>query len=168
MIQSWLCTCPLSGGWILCNLKLKFVQIRKQMLLTSVSALCWYSCFAAPQTWRLLRGDWPSMCLVCSRLQVVGAVSQSSLSGQIFIESDSSSLKPGLCVWAKICTCFPSVHNMLINKDWNEAYCALHCLVLINELCFFFAVILIVVSVCTATGAWNWLIDPDTQKVCKS
>ncbi|KAF0043485.1 hypothetical protein F2P81_004822 [Scophthalmus maximus] len=24
--------------------------------------------------------------------------------------------------------------------------------------------ILIVVSVCTATGAWNWLIDPDTQK----
>uniref|UniRef100_A0AAY4D532 Nuclear envelope phosphatase-regulatory subunit 1 n=3 Tax=Otomorpha TaxID=186634 RepID=A0AAY4D532_9TELE len=25
--------------------------------------------------------------------------------------------------------------------------------------------ILIVVSVCTATGAWNWLIDPDTQKV---
>ncbi|XP_036067217.1 nuclear envelope phosphatase-regulatory subunit 1 isoform X3 [Oryzias melastigma] len=26
-------------------------------------------------------------------------------------------------------------------------------------------VILIVVSVCTATGAWNWLIDPDTQKV---
>uniref|UniRef100_A0A3B4TTU1 Nuclear envelope phosphatase-regulatory subunit 1 n=1 Tax=Seriola dumerili TaxID=41447 RepID=A0A3B4TTU1_SERDU len=21
------------------------------------------------------------------------------------------------------------------------------------------------VSVCTATGAWNWLIDPDTQKV---
>ena len=27
------------------------------------------------------------------------------------------------------------------------------------------AVILIVVSVCTATGAWNWLIDPDTQKV---
>lgn len=33
--------------------------------------------------------------------------------------------------------------------------------------CFspFFLVILIVVSVCTATGAWNWLIDPDTQKV---
>jgi len=28
-------------------------------------------------------------------------------------------------------------------------------------------VILIVVSVCTATGAWNWLIDPDTQKVCE-
>lgn len=28
------------------------------------------------------------------------------------------------------------------------------------------SVILIVVSVCTATGAWNWLIDPDTQKVC--
>lgn len=28
-----------------------------------------------------------------------------------------------------------------------------------------FKVILIVVSVCTATGAWNWLIDPDTQKV---
>lgn len=27
------------------------------------------------------------------------------------------------------------------------------------------SVILIVVSVCTATGAWNWLIDPDTQKV---
>uniref|UniRef100_A0A8C1TBV6 Nuclear envelope phosphatase-regulatory subunit 1 n=1 Tax=Cyprinus carpio TaxID=7962 RepID=A0A8C1TBV6_CYPCA len=27
--------------------------------------------------------------------------------------------------------------------------------------------ILIVVSVCTATGAWNWLIDPDTQKVCQ-
>ncbi|XP_032892261.1 nuclear envelope phosphatase-regulatory subunit 1 isoform X3 [Amblyraja radiata] len=26
-------------------------------------------------------------------------------------------------------------------------------------------VILIVVSVCTATGAWNWLIDPETQKV---
>nr|XP_009508382.1 PREDICTED: nuclear envelope phosphatase-regulatory subunit 1 [Phalacrocorax carbo] len=25
--------------------------------------------------------------------------------------------------------------------------------------------ILIVVSVCTATGAWNWLIDPETQKV---
>uniref|UniRef100_H2S433 Nuclear envelope phosphatase-regulatory subunit 1 n=1 Tax=Takifugu rubripes TaxID=31033 RepID=H2S433_TAKRU len=25
--------------------------------------------------------------------------------------------------------------------------------------------ILLVVSVCTATGAWNWLIDPDTQKV---
>ncbi|TRY65142.1 hypothetical protein DNTS_022291 [Danionella cerebrum] len=25
--------------------------------------------------------------------------------------------------------------------------------------------ILIVVSVCTATGAWNWLIDPDTQKI---
>ncbi|XP_044125687.1 nuclear envelope phosphatase-regulatory subunit 1 isoform X3 [Bufo gargarizans] len=25
-------------------------------------------------------------------------------------------------------------------------------------------VILIVVSVCTATGAWNWLIDPETQK----
>ncbi|KAF2978818.1 hypothetical protein EK904_006067 [Melospiza melodia maxima] len=24
--------------------------------------------------------------------------------------------------------------------------------------------ILIVVSVCTATGAWNWLIDPETQK----
>lgn len=31
--------------------------------------------------------------------------------------------------------------------------------------CFCFKVILIVVSVCTATGAWNWLIDPDTQKV---
>lgn len=31
-------------------------------------------------------------------------------------------------------------------------------------LCFL-SVILIVVSVCTATGAWNWLIDPDTQKV---
>lgn len=30
---------------------------------------------------------------------------------------------------------------------------------------FPFSVILIVVSVCTATGAWNWLIDPDTQKV---
>ncbi|XP_030313746.1 nuclear envelope phosphatase-regulatory subunit 1 isoform X2 [Calypte anna] len=28
-----------------------------------------------------------------------------------------------------------------------------------------FMVILIVVSVCTATGAWNWLIDPETQKV---
>ncbi|KAM3828942.1 nuclear envelope phosphatase-regulatory subunit 1 [Vipera latastei] len=26
-------------------------------------------------------------------------------------------------------------------------------------------IILIVVSVCTATGAWNWLIDPETQKV---
>ncbi|KAB1273823.1 Nuclear envelope phosphatase-regulatory subunit 1 [Camelus dromedarius] len=26
-------------------------------------------------------------------------------------------------------------------------------------------VLLIVVSVCTATGAWNWLIDPETQKV---
>ncbi|KAJ7396080.1 HEAT repeat-containing protein 3 [Pitangus sulphuratus] len=26
-------------------------------------------------------------------------------------------------------------------------------------------VILIVVSVCTATGAWNWLIDPETQKL---
>uniref|UniRef100_A0A9L0TSI6 Nuclear envelope phosphatase-regulatory subunit 1 n=1 Tax=Equus caballus TaxID=9796 RepID=A0A9L0TSI6_HORSE len=25
--------------------------------------------------------------------------------------------------------------------------------------------LLIVVSVCTATGAWNWLIDPETQKV---
>ncbi|XP_053292466.1 nuclear envelope phosphatase-regulatory subunit 1 [Pleuronectes platessa] len=25
--------------------------------------------------------------------------------------------------------------------------------------------ILIVVSVCTATGAWKWFIDPDTQKV---
>ncbi|KAG8144105.1 hypothetical protein E2320_001225, partial [Naja naja] len=25
-------------------------------------------------------------------------------------------------------------------------------------------IILIVVSVCTATGAWNWLIDPETQK----
>ncbi|XP_057252543.1 nuclear envelope phosphatase-regulatory subunit 1 [Pezoporus wallicus] len=25
--------------------------------------------------------------------------------------------------------------------------------------------ILIVVSVCTASGAWNWLIDPETQKV---
>ncbi|XP_052022693.1 nuclear envelope phosphatase-regulatory subunit 1 isoform X3 [Apodemus sylvaticus] len=24
--------------------------------------------------------------------------------------------------------------------------------------------LLIVVSVCTATGAWNWLIDPETQK----
>uniref|UniRef100_A0A4W5KEP3 Nuclear envelope phosphatase-regulatory subunit 1 n=1 Tax=Hucho hucho TaxID=62062 RepID=A0A4W5KEP3_9TELE len=23
----------------------------------------------------------------------------------------------------------------------------------------------LLVSVCTATGAWNWLIDPDTQKV---
>jgi len=33
--------------------------------------------------------------------------------------------------------------------------------------CLFFllSVILIVVSVCTATGAWNWLIDPETQKV---
>uniref|UniRef100_A0A2I3LKS8 Nuclear envelope phosphatase-regulatory subunit 1 n=1 Tax=Papio anubis TaxID=9555 RepID=A0A2I3LKS8_PAPAN len=25
--------------------------------------------------------------------------------------------------------------------------------------------LLLVVSVCTATGAWNWLIDPETQKV---
>uniref|UniRef100_A0A8V5GX36 Nuclear envelope phosphatase-regulatory subunit 1 n=1 Tax=Melopsittacus undulatus TaxID=13146 RepID=A0A8V5GX36_MELUD len=25
--------------------------------------------------------------------------------------------------------------------------------------------ILIVVSVCTTSGAWNWLIDPETQKV---
>nr|KAF6285452.1 CTD nuclear envelope phosphatase 1 regulatory subunit 1 [Myotis myotis] len=25
--------------------------------------------------------------------------------------------------------------------------------------------LLIVVSVCTATGAWNWLIDPETQKL---
>ncbi|XP_032280341.1 nuclear envelope phosphatase-regulatory subunit 1 isoform X2 [Phoca vitulina] len=25
--------------------------------------------------------------------------------------------------------------------------------------------LLIVVSVCTATGAWNWLIDPETQKI---
>ncbi|XP_060538499.1 nuclear envelope phosphatase-regulatory subunit 1 isoform X2 [Pantherophis guttatus] len=28
-------------------------------------------------------------------------------------------------------------------------------------------IILIVVSVCTATGAWNWLIDPETQKFAK-
>ncbi|NXK81412.1 NEPR1 protein, partial [Amazona guildingii] len=26
-------------------------------------------------------------------------------------------------------------------------------------------VILIVVSVCTASGVWNWLMDPETQKV---
>lgn len=43
----------------------------------------------------------------------------------------------------------------------------MHCLILIHEFCLLFAVILIVVSVCTATGAWNWLIDPDTQKVCE-
>ncbi|GAB1293444.1 Nuclear envelope phosphatase-regulatory subunit 1 [Apodemus speciosus] len=30
------------------------------------------------------------------------------------------------------------------------------------------SVLLIVVSVCTATGAWNWLIDPETQKRCPS
>lgn len=41
----------------------------------------------------------------------------------------------------------------------KNAYCNLHIFII------FFVVILIVVSVCTATGAWNWLIDPDTQKV---
>lgn len=35
----------------------------------------------------------------------------------------------------------------------------------IHQYLTFVSVILIVVSVCTATGAWNWLIDPDTQKV---
>lgn len=25
--------------------------------------------------------------------------------------------------------------------------------------------VILIVSVCTATGAWNWLTDPDTQKV---
>lgn len=47
----------------------------------------------------------------------------------------------------------------------NPMHLLLHC-------CVSFScpvsVILIVVSVCTATGAWNWLIDPDTQKVCIS
>lgn len=102
------------------------------------------------------------MYLVCSRLQVVGAVSQSSLSGQIFTESVSSILKPGLCSEPR------SVHTYWVFITlMNWAYCAIHCLILFHEFCLLFAVILIVVSVCTATGAWNWLIDPDTQKVCE-
>ncbi len=31
--------------------------------------------------------------------------------------------------------------------------------------CVFVTVILAVIAVCTATGAWNWLWDPDTLQV---
>lgn len=52
---------------------------------------------------------------------------------------------------------FTLSHNISQNFDF--------CYTLFNSFCYSFSVILIVVSVCTATGAWNWLIDPDTQKV---
>uniref|UniRef100_A0A803YSW6 Nuclear envelope phosphatase-regulatory subunit 1 n=1 Tax=Meleagris gallopavo TaxID=9103 RepID=A0A803YSW6_MELGA len=51
-------------------------------------------------------------------------------------------------VWGKKNTAFDRSKNMIL-----------------TFLFFLLSVILIVVSVCTATGAWNWLIDPETQKV---
>lgn len=98
------------------------------------------------QTWRPLREDWQNMSLVCNLQREGGEVS-----------SGADEVITGLChqqYWNLL-------YNDLMNDLTNLVPCcwsACHSPVLA-------AVILIVVSVCTATGAWNWLIDPDTQKV---
>ena len=147
--------------------------------------------FFCVQTWRPLRGDWPNTSPVCSLQPAGGEVSPPPVKRVskgiytakcvilLFLLHKNgykpclpSSVKPSK-LWFETdrslySHTWATVAGQILNRIWchvilnDVSWCIIWCK---WSLLFSFPVILIVVSVCTATGAWNWLIDPDTQKV---